>query len=289
MEERAKVGVDFFRIAVLASLSVIVLIVVSVWQIHTVFVKGNTISAKNLEPSRSENIKPYANVDWQAPLETSSLTGQAPLSGLSDESVSAATKSIEDYDGLSNIEGNVARALLDSYEMLNKTGIYTPKDGERIAGDIAASLHANIVYKTYTTADIKTDANVSYDRMLAYRNDLRIALEPLLGNPGYELKLFANYIESRDYTYTKQLIETSKNYQKAVAQTALVTIPKDVVQEHVGILNALSEFGTIVEKMALHADDAFASAALLQTYNTGERNLLTSFNALATYYRSKQI
>ncbi len=281
MAERAEASVDFFRMATFASISVLALVIVGVWQMHQFFLRGNTVSAKNTKHSSlSERTStPYGNIDWQAPIHNSS----------NELDSSSSANASEDKDGISNIEGNVARVLIDSYTALNEAGIYTKKDGEKIAKDIAISLRANISYKIYSISDIKTDPNASYDRMLAYRGDLRKALEPLLGNPGYELKLFANYIGSNDPIYTEKLAVTSKNYQKAVAQAANITVPEDAVQEHLGILNALSEFGTIVEKMAIHADDAFAAAALLQTYNTGEANLLTSFNSLATYYRSKKI
>ncbi len=279
MEKRAETGVGFSHMATLAALSVIVLIGVSVLQIRQIFVRGNPVSAENRSlslPDRAET--PYAGVNWQAPL----------LNPPNESDPSSEASASEDKDGLSNIEGNVARALLDSYTMLNKAGIYTPEDGKKIAKDIAISLRANISYKTYSTDDIKTDSNVSYDRILAYRKDLQDALEPLLGNPGYELELFANYIESKDQKYIVMLKTAVENYREAVAQSASIAVPKDAVQEHLGILNALSEFGTIVEKMASHADDAFAAAALLQTYNTGEAKLLTSFNSLATFYRLKQ-
>src|SRR3989344_8864790 len=234
MEERAESSVGFSHMATLAALSAIVLLGVSTWHIYQVFARGNPVNATNAVDSSAQAraSTPYGSVNWQAPPEDASgvLAGDEPTAG--------------DPDGISNIEGNVARALLNSYVMLNEAGIYTPEDGEKIAEDIAASLRASVSFKTYSASDIKTDPNVSYDRMLAYRNDLRIALEPLLGNPGYELGLFANYIESKDATYTDRLKAASENYRKAVALAAAVTAPVDAAKEHVDISTALSELGT---------------------------------------------
>ncbi|MBI4133232.1 hypothetical protein HY478_01315, partial [Candidatus Uhrbacteria bacterium] len=129
---------------------------------------------------------------------------------------------------------------------------------------------------------------ISYDRMLAYRSNLRVALEPLLKNPGYELSLFATYVETRDSKYIDLLKTASKNYREAVSNAAKVVVPRDAVSAHVGILNALSEFGATVETMANHGDDAFASAALLQTYTKNEARLFASFESLASYYRNKK-
>ena len=274
MEERAESSVAFSHMAILAALSVVALISISSWQAWKIVTKGNTVSAVNSAPAElpSKAATPWRGVDWQAPLGDSVL---AP------DSV--------DKDGIANIEGNVVGALLGSYATLTENGLYTPADGEKIAADIAATRRANMSYPTYSASDITTDPDTSYERMLTYRADLRQALEPLLANPGYELGLFANYIESRDTTYTDRLKQAAKNYQAAFENASHVVVPKDALAYHVGILNALSEFGATVEAMAEHADDAFASAALLSTYDASERNLMTSFDALASYQKNKTI
>lgn len=219
---------------------------------------------------------PYGGINWQAPLsEGSSATS---------DSVMAI-----DQDGISNIGENVMGALVGSYVTLAESGSYTPEEGGKIAEDIAASLKASVSYLVYSQIDIKIDTDTSYERMLTYRNDLRIALEPLLKNPGYELGLFATYIESRDARYLEQLKETAINYRLAIENAANVVVPEDAASQHVGILNALSEFGAIVERLSKHADDAFASAALLRTYNDSEANLVVSFDSLASYYKSKHL
>ena len=264
------------RIKVVAALSVVVLVVIAFAQGYSKISQGGyTLSAVNVPVSASNVTRtPYGSINWQTPLpeETSGESGNEA-----------------DPDGIGNIADNVVGTLVGSYVTLAESGSYTPEEGEKIAEDIAASLKASVSYPIYSQSDVKTDTDTSYERMLTYRNDLRIALEPLLGNPGYELGLFANYIESKDPIYTDRLKTASENYRKAVAGAAAVIVPVDAAHEHIGILNALSEFGTIVERMAGHADDAFAAAALLQTYNTAEQTMMTSFNALALYKKNKKI
>ena len=280
MKERADSSVAFFHMAGLAALSVAVLVGIGLWQGWQVIGKGNYVSATNPSaPLPERAATPWENFNWQAPLETTFLTGQAPSGGTSSS----------DRDGLSNIEGNVVEALLGSYAALAEAGLYAPEDGEKLAEDIGTALRANVSYPIYSAADLKTDADTSYDRMLEYRASLRVALEPLLENPGYELGLFATYIESRDPTYMDKLRRAAENYRAAVGSAADVVVPKDAVAYHLGILNALSQFGATVEAMAEHADDAFAAAALLATYDTSERELMTSFDELATYQKNKMI
>lgn len=286
METRSFKLERFLRIKVVAALSVVALVVIAFAQGYSKISQGGRILSAVNAPVGAFTVArtPYGSVNWQAPLETSSpLTGQAP------ESADGSGVMEEDKDGISNIADNVMGALVGSYVTLAENGSYTPEEGEKIAEDIAASLKASVSYPIYSQIDIKTDTDTSYERMLTYRNDLRIALEPLLKNPGYELSLFANYIESRDARYLEQLRETATNYRLAIESAGNVVVPEDAASQHVGILNALSEFGAIVGRLSKHADDAFASAALLRTYNDSEANLVISFDSLASYYKSKHL
>ncbi len=265
--------------AAVATLSVVALVAVVAWQIgHAV--GGNTagLNATNQVLPPAEAHTPFSSINWQSPPSATDAS--------SDKSYSApATK---DVDGISNIAGNVAGTLVDSYSALVSAGVYTPEVGQKVASDIGASLRANISYRTYTSDDIKSDADTSYARMLTYRGDMQLALGPLLKNNGYELKLFSSYIDTGDKKYIAQLKSAAQNYRDAASNAARVVVPLDAVLHHVAILNALNGFAATVDNLALHADDAFASAALLQTYTNAEGDVLASFSALATYEKSKQ-
>ena len=274
MEEREKKRVGVLHMGVLAALSVLALVGVSTWQAKNAFTGPNSeMRAINTSKPLSERAStPFDSTNWQAPLPNLAESAQKEA----------------DSDGISNIAGNVVATLVDSYSALQENGEDSPEQRERIAQDIGASLKAKVTHKTYATSDLKTDADTSYDRMLRYRNDLRIALEPLLKNPEYELKLFATYIETGESANTDQLSMAAENYFDASANVAKVVVPTDALSQHLAILNALSEFGATVEAMASHADDPFAAAALLQTYAGSEKKLFSSFDALATYYRTKK-
>lgn len=256
---------------VLAGIAVIALVVVAFAQGYAQITRGGRdLSARNASPEATQIARtPSGAINWQAELATDTDTDS-------------------DADGISNIAENVMGALIDSYTALSETDSYSQEDGEKIAEDIAASLKASVSYPVYSAGDLETDSDTSYERMLAYRGDLRTALEPLLKNPGYELSIFANYIESRDQTYLDQLHLTIQNYRAAIESAANVVVPADALTEHIGILNSLSEFAAVVERLARHADDPFASAALLRTYNETELRLFASFDALATYEKNKR-
>jgi hypothetical protein len=177
--------------------------------------------------------------------------------------------------------------LLGAYVQIRQGGAYTPNQGQKAAEALAPYVRAPIEFTSYQTSDIQTDSDISYKRMLAYRSDLRASLAPLLKNTKPEYAIFALYASTKDPKYLSELKSVAENYRDASGATARVIAPSDAVPYHIAILNALQEFAATLDAMATHADDPFASVALLRTYDQAESDVLTSFNALATYYKSK--
>ena len=267
--------------ALAAGLSVVALIGVGAWQIWSATHSERVLRAENTAPApvatRAET--PFSGLDWQSEL----VAGIGTTTGKS-----AFAEATTDKDGLSNIAGNVTGVLLESYATLAEDGVYAPEAGERIAGDVAESLRAHVSYKTYAAGDVTTTSDVLYDRMLAYRGDMQIALGPLLKNTEYELNMFARYIDTGDAEYLARLERTAENYRAAAENAAQLTVPADAVVHHIRVLNALSEFAATLDGLKDNADDPFASVALLRTYNAAEQQVYLSFDALARYARNKQ-
>ncbi|HEY4514147.1 MAG TPA: hypothetical protein VJH69_02375 [Candidatus Paceibacterota bacterium] len=192
-----------------------------------------------------------------------------------------------DSNDFSQIGTGVISQIADTYSQLQQIGGYTPTQGERIAGNIASSLRAEVSYEPYNALEFTTDPDTSYKRMLAYRADLQIALQPLLSNSEPELEIFGRYIESQDKNDLKRLGEVATNYREAAANMKEVTVPRDALTYHMAVVNSLIEFASTLEAMAKNADDSMATLALLRAYNDGEQAVLTSFDSLARYQRQK--
>lgn len=267
MNERAEAGAAFSHMALIAGCAVLLLAGVVVWQVYAMST-GSAVSAGGGEPLLPKTDRsPFASVNWQTPVDE--------------------TQDPSDPDGISNIGANVVAALFGAYSLLQESGGLAPAASEMLASDVGANLRANISFTSYAPGDLKTDSDVSYERMLAYRDDMRVALEPLLQNPGYELKIFASYQESGDAAYLRQLRDTAENYETAIANAITVVVPRDAASIHAEALTSLAQFSAVVARLADHADDAFASAALVQTYNTAEARMVSAFDALAQYQKVK--
>jgi len=258
---------------VTAALSVALLLGVSVSQISSLMQQNQQVLAFVATPAAQTATAEGA--DWQQ---------EMTLLGLNTENNPAATSTA---DSIAMIGQIVIAEMVGQYAGMQDRGSYTAETVQNASANIAANLRANILYKTYSTTDFKTDTDISYDRMLTYRSDLRAALAPLLQNTGSELELYGKYIETADANYLGQLSAAAGNYRAAAEQAAALTIPRDAVNYHKDILNAMEQFSATLDKMATHATDPLASAALLRTFNQAETTMYTSFNALSRYYSQK--
>ncbi len=227
-----------------------------------------------------------ATVSFVATAPASTVPQQSnpeDLSGAGTSSIDATST-----DPISEIGPAVTDELTGAYAQMQQAGTYTASQGDEAAQQLLPLMQAQVSYPTYTAGEITTSPDTSYAGMLAYRSALQVSLKPLLQNTEPEYEIFAYYVETKDPSYLTKLENVAQNYKDAANATAQVTVPADAVPYQIGILNAMQEFGATLDAMATHADDPFASAALLNTYDQAESDMLTSFNALLTYEKSKQ-
>lgn len=192
-------------------------------------------------------------------------------------------------DPISNVSNQTIASLVGAYAGLQQQGVYSTDTAAQIAATIATNAKAPVVFKVFTAAEIKTDPDTSYARMLTYRADIQKTLKPLRAVKQPEFELFAKYVDTNDATYLNQLSQEAQDYQQAASSTALISVPKDLVTYHVDILNALEEFAAVLNALVAHANDPIASSLLLQNYNNAESHMFTAFNAITQYEKSKSI
>lgn len=206
------------------------------------------------------------------------------LLGLATTSDPHATS---DADPISMIGPVVVGKLLGQYAGLIDSDTYSEDAAAKAGESIAANVRAAISYKTYDRSQLSTDTNISYQRMLQYRADMRVALAPLLDNTEPELDIYGKYVETSDPSYLTKLVAAAKNYRLAAEQASKVVVPRDAVNYHTDILNALSQFAATLDAMASHGEDVYGSVALLRNYNTAEQKVFNAFDALSAYYGQK--
>lgn len=260
-----------------AVLSVVTLLGVSMWRVNALMHPPAPTTIEVVQNADAGDMEGDLAMQQQEKL----LLGQSTTMGVDAANTSTST------DPIAMIGPMVTAQLAGQYAGLQDQGIFSSSTAALAAGDVAANMRAAVSYKVFSLSDLKTDPDTSYARMLKYRSDLRIAFEPLLKNSASELDLFAKYEETSDPTYLIDLQAAAANYQNAIVLTAALIVPRDAVNYHLAILNAMSQFDATITAMATHGEDALASAALLRTYNKAEADMYNAFNALGSYYSQK--
>jgi hypothetical protein len=242
-------------ISITAGLSVGVFLLVIVW----VAARGNEIAV---------------------PISAAQTQTSAPEGTSMPQTTAVASATSSD---LSDFAPQVVGLLASQYAQMQKNGTYTPEAAAAVAQQIAPSIKAPIVYKTFSIADIQTTPDTSYARMQQYQKDLRAALAPLAKNTTPEISIFSAYTQTGDTKYLDQLRTVAQEYQASVSAAATLQVPQDALAYHIGILNAMGEFGGALSALAQNASDPITTMGLLNTYNDAEADMVSSFNGFASY------
>lgn len=230
-------------------------------------------------------VAPAEDAD-DTPELTAEMLQEMILLGLTDASdAPAATSS----DHLALIGPMVLGEIYGAYSALRETGDYTNEDLQAAAEQIAITLKAAVAYDTFENSDFTTDSDTSPARVRIYRDQLLVALEPVESIPEAEYMILGRYTETRDTKYLTQLRDAAAAYRAAAERGAIIAVPKDAVDTHRDILNALRAFASVLDGMAGHADDPFASIALLRSYTEKESGIRDAYERMRSYYASKAI
>ena len=133
------------------------------------------------------------------------------------------------------------------------------------------------------------DADSSIDRVRSYRDDLQAALKPLSSIPSAEYVIYGHYVETSDPVYIQQLKDAAEAYRVSANNASRIVVPRDAINYHRDMLNSLRAFASVLDGLASHGDDPFASVALLRTYNEKEKGIFDAFDRMRAYYGKKEL
>lgn len=204
----------------------------------------------------------------------------------SDQTQEASdTPALLSPDPVSNASAGALIELQGAISGLKSNGTYDTASVAQMANQIGLSTRTKITYDGYSLSDVRTDAGTSTKRIQQYRSDLQAAEKPLLKNADFELSLLDKYLETKDQAYLDQLRAAAANYFAAASSTAAVIAPRDAASIHLNMLNAMVEFGTVLDTIADHAQDPVATVMLVNNYNQAESDLVSSFADLTSYFK----
>ncbi len=212
--------------------------------------------------------------NWKEELELLGLINTSTEEG----GVASSTLSVADM---------ISQEFLNGYSYLKESGRYTKETAAEIGQSIGENVRAPSQFVMHGEAELKKDSNVSKERSLQYRSDMREALSVLITDTPPEFELFGLYIETRNPERLRELGDAASRYQQAEHALLTIVVPQDASALHLRAINALGSYADAINQLIQHADDALSTLAILRTYNDAERELLYAFDALASYYVRK--
>lgn len=258
-KERSNEG-GFSVIEATAILAVLLLIVSTVWKTQSKISDQNSNLSYKMQPTLNET---------------------------NDQAPDPYAQALADVTAPIGAGTAVVEQLMNSYVASKNQGTYTPEYAAALGSSLAPMISAELAYKAYTEKDLITNPDTSEATSLAYQSSLHDALAPLRTNTTPEFEFFAMYAQTKDPQYLTELSHVASLYQSAASNTAILVVPADVVQYHLAILNSLQEFAAVLNALVTNADDPIESTVLLRNYNSGEKDVLDSFNALRAFYVKK--
>lgn len=268
----------FSPIAITALVSVLLLCTVSV---------ARVVGSLSPAPEVTSTVADAAETTLeQVPEDTPEWQQEALLLGLtSDTDAPFATTT----DHLSMIGPMIMGEIVGSYAAIRQGGEYSKQDLQTAGQKIAQYMKAVVSYQAFENTDFKTTDDTSTERVRAYRDQLQLALAPLTTIPGAEYEIYAKYDQSNDTKYLQQLKDAANAYRTAAESASTISVPRDAVNFHRDILNSLRAFSSVLDGLASHADDPFASIALMNTYTEKEQGIYDSYNRMRAYYANKSL
>lgn len=215
--------------------------------------------------------------DWQEELYGSDPHDPA--------SIPATTTPIEaTTTASSTVTASLADRLLSTYLSQTNGGSQPVDNTYQFGTSIASQYQPDIQYAVYLGEEAQTDASTPANRA-AYEQELEAALLPVQRLPEAEITTYGRMVAG-DPSAAGELQQTIDTYDSAIADAKKVVVPKDALVVHVGAINALGYYAATLQAMHDTTDDPVGSLVLLQAYNEAERNMVTSFDALRTYFRT---
>ena len=198
---------------------------------------------------------------------------------------SSATTTPSEIDPVASLGVAFMQSVVSGYLSLKKYDAYPPGRGELLGKTIASNLRAPAIFTPHGADELTIDADISQERILRYRADMRVATAPMVDlNAEPEFSLFARYIATGDTSWLDALSSVATKYREAETNALAVSVPASATEVHLRAVNALGKYTETLERLVRFANDPIATGALLRTYNDDEREMFLAFDALAKYY-----
>lgn len=192
-------------------------------------------------------------------------------------------------------EGSLTATFAQNFFTRYLSALKTSADGslseaelKKIANDSLAELAAGVVkspeYKTARDIVISgAGSDALRDYAITAENAFVAQKSTAKKSEIYYLK---DLVESGDVDAATQLASIAKTYRVTAASFAALTVPQEMAQNHLRLVNALAKVGSLVDDFARVNNDPLVTMLALQQYPNAVLELGGSFIGIANVYKS---
>ncbi len=196
------------------------------------------------------------------------------------------------WESLSYTE-QVSGLLLSNYLALKQSGQPLSKDD---ALAIVQSIPAydppeQTAPRVYSLSDVRASAQSDEKALREYGNDVGALLSVPEGDEvKNELIVLVSFMQTGDETtFLRDLKEVIAQYDYVLAGLLQISVPKNIVSAHLGIINALSLVRSTVNDFHSFTEDPLLALSVFTTYNESTTRRGEAFRALRTVFENADI
>lgn len=158
-------------------------------------------------------------------------------------------------DSISNVEpenetDRLAREFFSSFMALKQTGTLNTNAIQNIGDSIGQKVGSTNLPDVYLANEIKTVA-ASKVSLQKYQSDLeKVTIKYENADFGNELSIMADAMQNDEPTSAQDLSTIANTYRTLAKEMSKITTPKNVIRDHLELVNSYEKMGTALDKMS---------------------------------------
>lgn len=235
-------------------------------------------------------------------IANTATTGKAPNDFIDPQKIEDQKKAIQDFKELTSTE-RIGRELFSQYLATKQLGSTLTENQILNMVENSISNIPDIIFKTYTEKDITISNSVDNESLRKYSNSLAGII---MDNFKISTERIDTIIEdatkiTSDDKLTEEIKEIFKRFDPLILKNMNtvnslleLTVPSNLVGEHLKVLNSFQEIYEGLDMMQKSADNIIILIPLINRYDTSVKtlttsiaNIVTKLSALKVDYKSK--
>lgn len=177
----------------------------------------------------------------------------------------------------------VSQSVLTQYLALKQSGSpVTVSSMLSLLQNIPSYEKPALEVRVYTETDILISNNTGTAALRTYGNDLgSLLVVPEGETPQNELAALHSFVQTGDGAALREsLTDVLQRYDAVISGMRLISVPKDLVEKHLALMNSLSRVQTDLEALRGAGEDPLLALSVVQTYNNDTSERAGAFAAI---------